>query len=56
MTDRERDIVQKFLAIDMWLKRARDMLIFENKERARKAFEGVRKCLRECEELNESSS
>jgi hypothetical protein len=55
MTDHERTIIQKFLALDMWLHRARDMMFFERKEEAKEAFERAEKCLKECEELNESS-
>jgi hypothetical protein len=55
MTDHERTIIQKFLALDMWLHRARDMMFFERNKEAKEAFERAEKCLKECEGLNESS-
>jgi len=55
MTDHEHLIIQKFLALDMWLHHARDAMFFDRREKAREAFERAEKCLKECEELNEKT-
>lgn len=51
MTDRDHLIIQKFLALDMWLNHWKSALFCEYKEEAEKSHERVLKALKDCEEL-----
>lgn len=56
MTIQEDKILKQYLSLVAWSKRARDSALLGNKDKTKEALEGVRKCLVECEGLNESSS
>ena len=53
MTDHEEKIIQKYLALEGWVKRARDMAILSNKSKLKEAFSMIKACLKVCEKLEE---
>lgn len=54
--DPQEKELQKFLALTMWVKRARDWAYLGNRDRAKQALEMVEECLKDCwEVLNETS-
>lgn len=53
MTDHEEKILQKYMALEGWVKRARDMAILGNVIKHREALNMVEICLCECEELDD---
>lgn len=48
MTPREERIAQKFLALEMWIKRAMDKALLGNSKESLEALSFAKECLFEC--------
>ena len=52
MTDKEELLIQKYVALVGWAKHARDRSILGDTRKAKETLALIRKCLEECEALN----